>query len=81
MSNPILTDAVETILNTRDCCGNERQALREWEQENRRLTSAEALEVASEVWSQWNSSRLAAGVTAPVSPEERKQITRMMNAA
>lgn len=71
MKNTNLTDAVETILNTRAFCGNEAEALREWQAENGKLTVAERAEVWAAVETAWRKSQLEAGVQFPLSTEER----------
>lgn len=58
-----LEDLIETLLNTRDLCGNEAQAMRDWEADNDiKLQPAEQEIARSAVNSRWNYWRKAAGV-------------------
>ena len=57
-----LQSAVEWILTCRDFCGNEGEALREWECDNYELNPAERFFVFQSVEAQWNAWRKAAGV-------------------
>ena len=54
--------AVDTIINTRDFCGDERQALRDVESDNRiRFTTEEKQEIWARVNGTWKESQIAAG--------------------
>jgi hypothetical protein len=57
-----LIDAMKTLLQCRDFCGNEREALSEWESENRRLTAEERAEVRNALNAEWRNWQLKAGV-------------------
>ena len=57
-----LEDCIETLLNTRDFCGNEREALRDWQAEYGELTPQETCTVLTAVEMEWNRCRKAAGV-------------------
>lgn len=54
---PELLEAVTALLVTRDFCGNEFDALRQWERENRSLSPEERLAVRGEVNKQWQEIR------------------------
>lgn len=77
----MLYDAASAIVACRDLCGNEREALRDWEGDNRKLTRLERNGVYLLADRMWRESQIKAGVTAPVSKEERAAITRMMERA
>jgi hypothetical protein len=59
---PELIDAMKTLLQCRDFCGNEREALSEWESENRRLTAEERAEVRNALNAEWRNWQSKAGV-------------------
>lgn len=59
---PELIDAMKTLLQCRDFCGNEREGLSEWESENRRLTAEERAEVRNALNAEWRNWQLKAGV-------------------
>jgi hypothetical protein len=52
-----LSDAVDALLTTRDFCGNEAEALRAWQRENRKLTEDERFAVREELASKWSECR------------------------
>ena len=54
-----LIDAIETLISTRDMCGNERQALREWQQENGTLTPRETRTILLAVEGEWRHRQVA----------------------
>ena len=64
MTTTELNDAVQTVLNTRDLCGNEREALLDWQNENRRLTPEERTSVWAAVRWHWDNAREQARVAA-----------------
>ena len=70
MKNEII-EAAQVILNTRDFCGNEVEALREWQAENRKLTAGERVQVWQTVERKWRENQIEAGVIVPLSNEER----------
>jgi len=74
--NADLQDAAAEVLTCRDLCGDEREALREWQHENRRLSPAECSEVQALVDAAWAEARNCAGVSAPLSPSERNDVFR-----
>jgi len=76
-----LYDAAQSIVSCRDMCGDERRALRDWEDDNRRLTRIERNGVRLIADRIWHDSQIQAGVIVPVSPEERRAITRIMERA
>jgi len=55
-----LSDAVDALLATRDFCGDEAEALREWQRENRKLTEDERFAVRDEIASKWSEYRAEA---------------------
>jgi hypothetical protein len=57
---PELLEIVEILLNTRDFCGNEREAMMDWQSENRQLTPDERRCVLSAVNSAWGKSQVEA---------------------
>lgn len=70
------------ILVSRDFCGNEREAAIECAHDlGRKATAAELREAFAIAEQWWRASQRAAGVTAPIEPEERAAITRMMERA
>ena len=48
-----LGNLVQIMVNTRDFCGNVFQAVRDWEEENGRLTEEERSEVYREFLAVW----------------------------
>lgn len=77
----LLNDCAETILATRDMCGNEKEALADWQVENGRLTPCERETVLRMVSGAWRADQLAAGVTVPLSDEERKRAEYILDHA
>lgn len=73
MQNNIINDAAQVIINTRDFCGNEADALREWQFENRKLTAAERKQVWELVERKWRGFQIEAGVLTQLSNEERSK--------
>lgn len=68
-----ITEAVETIISTRDFCGDEKAALRSVESDRHiRFTEAEKQEIWSKVNGTWKESQVAAGANI-LTPHERKQ--------
>jgi hypothetical protein len=55
-----LSDAVDALLTTRDFCGDEAEALREWQRENRKLSELERIAVREELASKWAEYRAEA---------------------
>jgi len=76
-----LIDCANSIISTRDFCGNERQALRDWQADYRKLSSNEIAAVWAIVNNKWADFQKAAGVHFPVSEEERATITKIMETA
>jgi hypothetical protein len=48
-----ISNAVETIIQTRDFCGNESEALRDWEAENGALSEHQGAQVWQGVKEEW----------------------------
>lgn len=65
-----LIDAVQILVSTRDLCGDEREALRDWEADNRRLTDEERRIVRHHVEVEWAAHQRAAGVTKFINAAE-----------
>jgi len=57
-----LIDAAQAIVNCRDMCGNEAQALKDWQADNRKLTPDETVLVLERANRLWRMSQIAAGV-------------------
>lgn len=68
-----ISDAIDTIIQTRDFCGNESEALREWERENGTLSDDQRLQVWQGVREEWKLWQLKANVQHPLSDHERMQ--------
>lgn len=65
-----LADAVECLVSTRDMCGDEKLALRDWEFENGQLEEHEKRAVLEQVETEWRESQTAAGARI-LSAEQR----------
>lgn len=76
-----IQDAAYAIVSAREFCGNEREALRDWQGDNGPLTSAERAAARSEAERIWAGYQLEAGVTLPISPDERREIARILERA
>ena len=76
-----LQDAVQAIIETRDLCGNEREALQDWQHENGRLTTHEKRQVWDAVEQEWSLWQARAGVQFPISNQERRHIFRSLESA
>ena len=76
-----INDAVQTIIETRDFCGNEREALRDWQHENGRLTAHQKQQVWDAVEREWSICQIQAGVQFPISNQERPHILRSLENA
>ena len=58
-----LQDLADLIISTRDFCGNEGDAVRQWESDNgRKITREERQAVFAEVNSKWRKSQQSAAV-------------------
>jgi hypothetical protein len=79
MSNQeVITEAVDTILNTRDFCGDERQALRDVQADRKvKLSSDEVAEVWARVNGTWREHQIAAGAKI-LTPDERAAACRAL---
>lgn len=73
-----LADAAQAIVTARDFCGDETQALRDWEADNGRLTEPERQIVRDHAERIWRASQRAAGVTKPITTGERASIERAL---
>ena len=73
----MINECAEALVACREFCGNERQALRDWEADNGQLSvvaRAIAVQRADAIWAGYQRD---AGVTAPISADERASIERM----
>jgi hypothetical protein len=73
-----LADAVTTICNCRELCGDEAEALRDWQADNRVLSKTEREIVLRNVGRQWAQYQRDAGVRKPISHAERAAINRAL---
>ena len=76
-----INDAVQTIIEARDFCGDEREALRDWQHENGRLTTHQKQQVWEAVEREWSICQTEAGVIFPISNHERRQIFGSLESA
>lgn len=74
----LINEAVETLISTRDVCGNEREALRDFQADNGKLTPTEIAAVWQAFESEWNRHQVAAGVKFPIHADERRAINRVI---
>jgi len=76
MKTDELNDIIALLLDTRDMCGSEREALRDWQADNRKLSTEER----GAVWNRYHDHleivQLMAGVVAPLSESERQSAYR-----
>lgn len=75
---PTLDDAVQTILNTRDFCGDEQEALKDWIAENRPLSTQERMDVWRMVETVWRKSQIQSGAKI-ISPQQRAKAYAAIN--
>ena len=68
-----MNELIEIILNTRDFCGNEREAISEWENENGKLSAHQRANLLLEVNQEWKLSQLSANVKHALTDSERLQ--------
>lgn len=66
-----MKELIETILSTRDFCGNESEAISEWESENGKLSAHQMASVLLEVSQEWKLSQLSANVKQALTDAER----------
>jgi len=71
-----IIQAIETILQTRDFCGNESEALSDWELENGTLSEHQRAQVWQGVKEEWRLSQLRANVRRALTDTERLQACR-----
>ena len=64
-------EAIETIMQTRDFCGNEAEALRDWEAENGTLSEHQRAQVWQGVKEEWKLWQLKAKVQHALTDAER----------
>lgn len=75
---PDLDDAVQTLIETRDMCGNEAEALRDWQADNGKLTTQEIMAVHRMTAIVWEKHQRDAGVQFPIHDHERRHINRVI---
>ena len=68
-----IEEAIETIIQTRDFCGNESEALRDWEAENGTLSEHQRAQVWQGVKEEWTIWQLKANVQHALTDDERLQ--------
>ena len=73
-----MSSAVIAIVTTRDMCGDETAALRDTESDYGRFTEGQREAIHREVEAMWRSNQVAAGVTKPISADERARIGRTL---
>lgn len=66
-----ISEAAQSIIETRDLCGDEHEALKQWQSDNRKLTSREIDEVRREVGRQWLSFQRQAGAKVLTSEDRQ----------
>ena len=66
-----MNELIEIILNTRDFCGNEKEAISDWESENGKLSDHQRASVLTEVSQEWKLSQLSANVKNALTDAER----------
>ena len=67
------SEAIKTIIQTRDFCGNEAEALRDWESENGTLSEHQRAQVWQGVKEEWTIWQLKAKVQHALTDAERLQ--------
>ena len=70
------SEAIETIIQTRDFCGNEAEALRDWEAENGALSEHQRAQVWQGVKEEWKLWQLKANVQHALTDAERLKAFR-----
>ena len=70
------SDAIQTIIQTRDFCGNESEALRDWEAENGSLSEHQKAQVWQGVKEEWKLCQLKANVQNALTDAQRLQAFR-----
>jgi hypothetical protein len=66
-----MNELIDILLNTRDFCGNEREAISDWESENGKLSEHQRANLLLEVNQEWKLSQLAAKVKHALTDSER----------
>ena len=67
------SEAIETIIQTRDFCGDEAEALGDWEAENGALSEHQRAQVWQGVKEEWTIWQLKANVQHALTDDERLQ--------
>lgn len=74
-----IADAVAHLITCRDFCGDEVEALRDFEAEyGCEFSVREHLEILERVEAKWRLSQYVAGVSKPISVAERRIINRVL---
>jgi len=76
-----ILEAIETITNTRDFCGNESEALKDWESENGTLSEHQKAQVWQGVEDEWKLAQLKAKVKHALTDSERLKAFRDIESA
>ena len=71
-----IASAIEMLLATRDCCGDEREALRDIEDNDGAFTAGQRAAVRSGLEQRWSGDQSAAGVSQPIDSDERMRVNR-----
>jgi hypothetical protein len=67
-----IDEVVDLILTARDFCGDETDAVREWQLENNQLiTFGDASQINARVRAEWARCQQAAGVKKPLTQTQR----------
>ena len=73
-----IESAVDQLINTRQFCGSEREALRDFEADRGPFSGEERERVWIALGERWSMEQINAGVTNPISGEERRQINQQL---
>jgi len=74
LSQSQVDEIVDLILTARDFCGDETDAVREWQLENNHLiTFGEATQINARVRAEWSRCQKAAGVEKPLTGWQRRK--------
>lgn len=74
----MIEEAAEAIIESRNMCGNEVEALKQWEEDNGKLCQTDRDLAKRHADRLWDAERQTAGVRRPIGFEERKKINRIL---